>query len=245
MTMEAALVRLFAMLAFLMPLAAAGAAKAGEGDCFSDDFTAEAELQAAVVRNDGTRLSYVKNAQDQAGCPAAGEACRERAYLVPGNAIIVAKRHEGFRCAIYLATNGQSRTGWLPEAGLMTLPPPLAPDWSGRWRAGREQSITIRRNGATWEIDGDATYGAGDPERMRRGSVNIGSLSATLPRSDRGGPTAVAFTEGPDRTLAYDEGEPTACRVRMQLVGPWLVVSDNRQCGGFNVSFSGIYRRGP
>ncbi|KAF0122653.1 MAG: hypothetical protein FD152_3513, partial [Xanthobacteraceae bacterium] len=185
MTMETALVRLFAMLALLTPLVAAGATKASEDNCFSDAFTAEAELQAAIVRNDGPRLNYVKNAQDQAGCPAAGEACQERAYLVPGNAIIVGRRHEGFRCAIYLASNGQSRTGWLPEAGLMTLPPPLAPDWSGRWRAGREQSIAIRRNGATWEIEGSATHGGSDPERVRRGSVNIGTLSATLPRSDR------------------------------------------------------------
>ncbi len=244
MTMEAALLRLFAMIVLLTPFVAADATLASEGDCFSDAFAAEAELEAAIVRNDGPRLNYVKNAQDQAGCPAAGEACLERAYLVPGNTIIVSRRHEGFRCAMYLASNGQSRTGWLPEAGLMTLPAPITPDWTGKWRAGREQSIAIRRNGASWEIEGSATYGASDPERVRRGSVNIGTMSASLPRSDRGGPPTLAFTEGPDGTLPYEEGEPTACRVRMQLVGPWLVVSDNRQCGGFNVSFSGIYRRG-
>jgi len=239
-------VRLLATLATLMPLLAAGTAvAASEGDCFADAFSADVEMEAAIVRNDGPRLHFLRNAQDQAGCPEAGEACRERAYLVPGNEIIVGRRHQGLRCAIYLASNGQSRTGWLPETGVMTLPPPMTPDWSGTWRAGREQSIAVRRAGAAWEIEGSATYGASDPERVRRGSVNIGSLSASLPRSDRGGPTTIAFTEGSDGTLGYDEGEPTACRVRMQLVGPWLVVTDNRRCGGFNVSFSGIYRRGP
>lgn len=237
--------RLLAILTLLVPVLATGDAGAGEGDCFSDAFTAEVELEAAIVRNEGPRLNFVRNSQDQAGCPTAGEGCLERAYLVPGNAVIVSRRHEGFRCAIYLASNGQSRTGWLPETGLMTLPPPLTPDWTGKWRAGREQSIAIRRLGETWAIEGSATYGAQDPERVRRGGVNIGSLSASLPRSERGGSTTLAFTEGPGGTLAYEEGEPTACRVRMQLVGPWLVVSDNRQCGGFNVSFSGIYRRGP
>jgi hypothetical protein len=34
-----------------------------------------------------------------------------------------------------------------------------------------------------------------------------------------------------------------ACRVRMQRVGPWLVVGDNGGCGGAGVSFTGLYDR--
>ena len=29
----------------------------------------------------------------------------------------------------------------------------------------------------------------------------------------------------------------------MQLLGDLLVVADNQECGGMNVSFSGVYRR--
>src|SRR5664279_2183747 len=36
------------------------------------------------------------------------------------------------------------------------------------------------------------------------------------------------------------EGE---CRVRMQRIGPWLMVEDNDSCGGAGVTFSGLYRR--
>jgi len=33
------------------------------------------------------------------------------------------------------------------------------------------------------------------------------------------------------------------CRVRMQRIGPWLLVEDNGDCGGSGVTFSGLYRR--
>lgn len=226
-----------------LPIAAL--AEPAEGDCRSEVFTAQAGLEAALVRNEGARLNFVKNATDQAGCPSSEEACRERAYLVPGNGVIAGRRHEAFRCAMYLASNGQARTGWLPEAGLITLPPANDPDFVGKWRSGPEQSIAIRRDGANWQLDGQATYGAQDPERLRRGAVNIGDFSATVPRTGSDGPTRLAFTEGADGTLPYDKGEETACKMRMQLVGPWLLVSDNLRCGGANVTFSGIYRRTP
>lgn len=229
----------------LILLPAAALAETGEGDCQRESFTAEAVLEAALVRNEGARLNYVKNATDQAGCPSADEACRERAYLVPGNAVIAGRRREGFRCAMYLASNGQARTGWLPETGLITLPAANDPDFVGKWRSGPEQSIAIRRDGANWQLEGQATYGAQDSERLRRGAVNIGDFSATVPRSGSDGPTRLSFTEGPDGTLPHDKGEEGACRMRMQLVGPWLLVSDNLRCGGANVTFTGIYRRTP
>jgi hypothetical protein len=31
----------------------------------------------------------------------------------------------------------------------------------------------------------------------------------------------------------------------MQRIGPWLLVNDNNNCGGFNVSFRGFYTRRP
>lgn len=233
------------VLVVLAFLPAAALAEPGEGDCRRESFTAGEPLEAALVRNEGTRLPFVKNAADQEGCPAAAETCRERAYLVPGNGVIAGRSHQGFRCAIYIASNGQARAGWLPAAGLITLPAAHDPDFAGKWRAGPEQSMDIRRDGGDWRLDGQATYGAQDPERLRRGAVNIGEVSATVPRAGVDGPTRLAFTVGDDGTLPYDKGDESACRMRMQLVGPWLVVTDNLRCGGANVTFTGIYRRTP
>lgn len=233
------------VLVVLLLMPAAAVAEPAQGDCRYEAFTADAELEAALVRNDGARLNFVKNATDAPNCPSAAEACRERAYLVPGNGVIAGRRHEGFRCSIYVGSTGQVRAGWLPETGLITLPPANDPDFVGKWRSGPEQSIAIRRDGANWQLEGQATYSGQDPERLRRGAVNIGDFSATVPRTGSDGPTRLAFTEGPDGTLPYDKGEETACKMRMQLVGPWLIVGDNLRCGGANVTFNGIYRRTP
>jgi hypothetical protein len=48
---------------------------------------------------------------------------------------------------------------------------------------------------------------------------------------------------GTNATLPYDQGEEVDCRVRMRRLGSFLLVEDNRRCGGINVSFSGIYQR--
>jgi hypothetical protein len=235
--------RLATLLAAVAALAA-GEAAAGPGDCYGDSFRASAEMRAAVVRNDAPRVNFLKNTTDRAGCPAATEACRERAYLIPGNGIIVGAEIEGFRCAVYLAGNGQARAGWLPAAALMLIPSANAPDWRGRWTAGPEQTITITQNDSrAWVLEGDATYGASDPERVRRGGVNMGNFSATVRREDVQAGAFISFTDGPDGTLAYDKGDDGLCRVALRLVGPWMVVNDNGSCGGHNVSFSGIYRQ--
>jgi hypothetical protein len=39
--------------------------------------------------------------------------------------------------------------------------------------------------------------------------------------------------------------EDDICRATLRLVGDYLVVSDNSDCGGMNVRFDGVYRRRP
>lgn len=44
--------------------------------------------------------------------------------------------------------------------------------------------------------------------------------------------------------VAPDKGDMADCAIAMIALGPYLVVEDNRNCGGANVSFTGIYQRG-
>jgi hypothetical protein len=41
--------------------------------------------------------------------------------------------------------------------------------------------------------------------------------------------------------LGETDDDEFACKVAMQLVGKFLIVSDNLNCGGANVTFSGVY----
>lgn len=38
-------------------------------------------------------------------------------------------------------------------------------------------------------------------------------------------------------------GHPDGCKVEMRLIGEYLMVADNSQCGGMNVRFWGLYRK--
>jgi hypothetical protein len=48
-----------------------------------------------------------------------------------------------------------------------------------------------------------------------------------------------------------DKGDDSDCKVWMQRLGPWLIVSDNQQCGGRSdgdsqgATFDGVYTRRP
>jgi hypothetical protein len=35
------------------------------------------------------------------------------------------------------------------------------------------------------------------------------------------------------------------CVLNLKLIGTWLAAADNGDCGGLNVSFTGVYRRKP
>lgn len=82
-------------------------------------------------------------------------------------------------------------------------------------------------------VEGSATLGALDPDRVKRGMVNTGEIVGDVtPDGDR-----LSFAISGDQTLPVDRGEASDRKVWMQRVGPWLVVSDNYNCGGVNVSF--------
>jgi hypothetical protein len=115
--------------------------------------------------------------------------------------------------------------------------------WVGEWRAGDESAITIavdERSGALL-IEGQATFGADDPDRVAVGGVNAGEFSVQISQDWVDDDGAIAFTMAGDRALPFEEGESFDCRIRLNLEGGRLQVEDNHQCGGLNVTFTGTY----
>jgi hypothetical protein len=113
-------------------------------------------------------------------------------------------------------------------------------DWTGTWlREEATITVTAATRAGALSIHGDATYGAEDPERVKRGAVNVGAIEATM------APTGanLSFAMGDTATLPVDKGADTDCKVWMRRLGPYLLVDDNNQCGGMNVSFRGAYVR--
>ncbi len=216
-----------------------------EGNCNGWADLASPETITLAKVSAAPHANFVKNGTEQAGCPAAGASCQRKGFVVSGDVVIVSSRQNGFACAQYVDARGLETTGWLPASAL-TEEPAAAPaslnDWAGEWSGNPEQSISVKAGkGARMVVlHGDATYGALDPARVKRGAVNIGAFDANV-RLD-GNLVAFAIGDG-GKTLPYDKGEEFACKIRMVRLGPFLMVEDNRQCGGNNVSFAGDYRR--
>lgn len=191
---------------------------------FADD-----DVAFSLARVGGSERLYFQD--DSAGCPARGEAvCRQKAYVVPGDVLVLGKRLGMFRCAFYPNKVGGS-AGWIAQDRVEDIPVESSPSlarWSGAWVDGDDR-IHITVKGAVLHAQGEAWWPSKHP----------------LPTEVPGGANEGSFegSSAPDRNVAiFTDG---VCKVRATLVNALLVVSDNRACGGMNVRFAGIYRRKP
>ena len=204
---------------------------AGDEDlfCRNGDFPAQSGAfgEARVVGND--RLHFLS---DMDGCPGKGATCAERAYVLPGDRLIVGRRHGSYRCVFYPGKGGGS-AGWVPEARLKLDPAGAAPalkEWLGSWHDG-DNRLHFTAVGAALKVEGDAYWPSADPPPEERpGGPNLGSIEAVAEPSGR----EAHFAEGSD---------DDSCHLRAVLLGRFLLVTDNSHCGGMNVRFDGVYRR--
>jgi hypothetical protein len=246
------------LMAVAMPLAAppyARAEDAGAADCnpVPDLIFNAAEPILREVAPGTARLHFVKDGSAQPGCPNAGQACAAPLFVIPGDPLVVTGTRGDFACATFTgpAPKTISTSGWLPRAALVIAAPAAGGaqagavgDWLGDWRSGPEQHIRITRTpDDRITLDGEATWGGRDPDRVKRGAVNTGDFVATV--AIAGG--HLAFLVGDQGTpLPYDQQrakDESLCGLKFWRLGPYLVVADNLQCGGNNVTFTGIYRR--
>jgi hypothetical protein len=229
----------------LLTIATSLPAQAGDADCdVYSAFEPVDRLTLGAVTTSERRVNFAKNDGVQTGCPSDAAACREQAYVVPGDKVIVGRRFGSFTCASYVTPKGLGRAGWLPSAAITPLPDQTSSSpesWVGNWQAP-EKSIVIRRNASSDGLDltGSATWGGQDPDRVKRGAVNTGAFEAMAKPNG----SSLAFTVGVRETLPYDKSTDADCSVRLRLLESFLLVQDNGRCGGMNVSFSGAYNKG-
>lgn len=183
----------------------------------------EAEFKLATVSGiKGTRIHFFN---DDDGCPSADAKCRMRSYLITGNQVLVSRRYGSWICSWYQPRKGSETVGWLPVESLVISEHPASlalEKWIGRWKYG-DQSLNIRRDSKRGflTVKGDATWrGAGD-------NVHVGSVKAR------------SLPQGNELILIEEE-----CRVTLKLIGDYIIASDNSECGGMNVRFNGVYRKG-
>jgi hypothetical protein len=181
------------------------------------------------------RLAKIKGAagdkiyfhgDDNERCPD-DAACRLKTYVIPGDEVLVSRTSGQFACSWFQPRKGSETVGWIETDRLTWQADARAPDmrdWQGEWRA-YDNVISISKSKAAGQlaIKGEAIWGSGS--RTHTGELDYDAK----PSADK-----MEFGDGTD---------DNDCQVTMQLVGKLLVVGDNLNCGGANVSFSGVYQR--
>ena len=162
-------------------------------------------------------------------CPV-NESCREKSYVVPGDKLIVSRTYKNYVCSWYTPAKGEPTTGWIEAENVKLTPAnskPLASAWLGNWRYfDNNIALTGGKSGGKVTVKGNAFWkGQGD-------NIHIGEVD------DKAVPKGNFLKLGDNATDEF------ACKVTMILVDKFLVVSDNNNCGGANVTFTGVYRRG-
>ena len=195
-----------------------------ENWCRDGSFTRDSE-NFKIGRVKAPRSYFYSDEKDD--CPE-GTACRRRAYLVPGNEVLVNCVRDGFACAWYSPAKGTPTVGWLKAADLDISSPAMASGtkaWLGEWVV-YENGIEFTDNklAGFLNVTGNATWkGLND-------NVHVGEIDGRYAPENG----LIKYSDGDDE---YD------CKMTMRLVGSYLVVADNLKCGGVNVTFSGVYRK--
>lgn len=239
--------RVLASAALLVAFSAAPAL-AQEGFCSGVvSFGEESAVKLMRVESVNPRVNFIENrSKEKPVCPADTEACKRKGFVVPGDVVLVPAKPAPILCASYIAPGAKpvkgvftETSGYLAATALKDVPvdAPKLEEWVGKWSRSAEAEISISSAaGGKLKVAGQATFGALDAGRVKRGAVNMGELEGE--RAPRG--NMLALGEGYDGTKPFgdDRGE---CRAKLRLFARYLVVEDNGGCGGMNVSFTGIY----
>ncbi|HEY4203361.1 MAG TPA: hypothetical protein VGM83_22625 [Devosiaceae bacterium] len=199
-----------------------------------------------VVKADVDRLHFQRDGGEDGDCPGTDASCEMRSYLVPGNPVVVTSQNGDYACATFTggAPNFVSTSGWLAKNELEAFPPkPAESTWTGDWRQGDEQEIKIAMNpDGQLALDGYASWGAADPQRVANGGVNTGSIAGTV-MIDKPDMVAFSLDVNGKPVAGANLKDDSTCAVKMWKMPPYLVVADNLACGGMNVTFTGVYAK--
>jgi hypothetical protein len=207
--------------ALLLPLAAR-AEVTDEDFCRNGAFPSQSDFRIATVGGTAPRLYFFN---DWDGCPQKGANCQTKAYVVPGDRLLLGKTHGEWTCAWYQGKKHET-VGWVRNHDLAVQAEAEAADWVGKWKEYDYPGyVSISRKAGAWYVLGEAYWGIGM-------STHFGEVAGELKIRGRRAHVGAAMTDDADD-----------CGADLVRVGDFLIVHDNGRCGGVNVRFDGVYTR--
>lgn len=215
----------YALAVLLFVASSPAAAAIDDGFCRNGIFGIQnSSVGLAAITGKG-RAHFL---EDMDGCPNAQARCRQTSYVIPGDTVLTGRSRGRYTC-VFFPNKGGGSAGWMDSARLRPLPVrrnPSLRQWVGQWSDNGDPEVRFTLRRGRLRVDGDSYWPSPNPSLEERpGGPNIGDI---------GEPVRVTG----NRAHAPD------CNVRFILLGNWLVAADpDMQCGGANVSFTGVYRR--
>ncbi|MCQ8241573.1 hypothetical protein [Rhizosaccharibacter radicis] len=160
----------------------------------------------------------------------------DKPHVVAGDlVIVVGPPVEEAGSKVYVCGTHISRTirdrsnvdfGWLLATDLRRQELPEVPLrlWSGRWHS-RSSDIWLWADGDRLKAKGDSVW---------KGSLSLSPHFGEFTAEAKSVRNVITFETSDDAH---------SCKVRMVYTGKEVAVIDNDRCGGYNVSFSGVYTR--
>lgn len=186
---------------------------------------------AAAATYDGNRYPNINN--KTLICPSDNPLCLNETKLRPGVEVIALHDWRDFTCVIapekpvvYWVSSQRIQRHVLPDSA------PSQTDWHGYW-ADHYNRLQIEPQGEKLGVEGEAFWvGPIYNEETGERGVNLGEIEAE-------------FIPVGNQAVVGDDNEDDLfnCKVTMVLLGDYLLVDDNRQCGGANVTFQGLYQK--
>jgi hypothetical protein len=200
--------------------------------CRNGAFPTYAELGVGeIVANAGEKIHAI---YDWEGCPGQAQ-CIQKGYLVKGDKVLTAHSAEGWTCIYYFGKKSDY-AGWVPQANVKAIPFSASPNlkqWAGRWEPvwGEDKVVIQPTSTGALKVSGTAVWHGGK-NAYGEEIIHVGEVNGTaIPIANK-----LIIKEGDDEF---------SCVANFQLIGPYLVGTDNSNCGGMNVRFNDVYQRKP
>lgn len=179
---------------------------------------------AKIKAEKGEKVYFYSDERED--CPS-GKKCKKRSYVIDGNEVIVSRTQGNFACVWYQPNSGSETVGWILSNKFEYLNLLQSIDeYVGKWKFyDNEIIIDKTKMQNIFKITGTAFWkGMGD-------NIHTGDLDGEA--------------KFDISTLKYnhEDKDEYACKATLDLIGSYLIVSDNQNCGGANVTFTGIYRK--
>lgn len=206
-------------------------------------------LALRTVKDEVKRLHFINSEPNKTGCPSLETSCQLPSFVVGGDRLLVSSVNaKNMACVHYFSKAGKLSSGFVDANGLGATSNSDAKLSSraglGAWSNGNTGLIEIKPGSDDYVVI-TGEINRGPP------SFNSGSLNGPAFLSNKDDGKSVGYADDhydgtmPPTSPPDNSAASFSCKARLRLMGDFLIVDDNDNCGGHGVMFTGLYKKKP